>query len=250
LVKRLSVKRCAAVLATCAAAANLTGCATTANNPRDPFEGFNRAMFSVNEGIDVVVKPVAEGYDAVVPGPVKTGIGNFFGNVADVWIAVNNLLQGKITEGASDTGRVLVNSTVGIAGLIDVASHLGLEKHAEDFGQTLGRWGVGEGPYLYWPFLGPRNVRDTFGFAVDGLADPIEHIHPVATRNTLTGVRIIDLRASLLPADKVIEAAAFDKYSYIRNAYFQMRRDAVYDGNPPPLDDDDDNEEDGEEDGK
>jgi phospholipid-binding lipoprotein MlaA len=246
-VKRLSIKRCAAVLAACAAVANLAGCATAAGHPRDPFEGFNRVMFSVNEGIDVVVKPVAQGYDAVVPGAVKTGIGNFFGNIADVWTAVNNLLQGKITEGASDTGRVLVNSTAGIVGLIDVASHLGLEKHAEDFGQTLGKWGVGEGPYLYWPVIGPSNVRDTIGFAADMSVDPIQHIHDVRVRNSLDGVHLIDVRASLLPADKVIEAAAFDKYSYIRNAYFQMRRDAVYDGDPPPLEDD---EDDGEEDEK
>lgn len=217
----------------------MAGCATTANNPRDPFEGFNRAMFSVNEGIDVVVKPVARGYDAVLPGPVKTGIGNFFGNIADLWIAVNNFLQGKVTEGASDVGRVLVNSTVGIVGLIDVASDLGLEKHAEDFGQTLGKWGVGEGPYLFWPIIGPRNVRDTFGFAVDASADPVVHLHDVSARNTLIGIRFIDLRASLLPADKVIEEAAFDKYNYIRDAYFQNRRNAVHDGNPPPIKEED-----------
>ncbi len=217
----------------------MAGCATTANNPRDPFEGFNRAMFSVNEGIDVVVKPVARGYDAVLPGPIKTGIGNFFGNIADLWIAVNNFLQGKVTEGASDVGRVLVNSTVGIVGLIDVASDLGLEKHAEDFGQTLGKWGVGEGPYLFWPIIGPRNVRDTFGFAVDASADPVVHLHDVSARNTLIGIRFIDLRASLLPADKVIEEAAFDKYNYIRDAYFQNRRNAVHDGNPPPIKEED-----------
>ncbi len=237
-MKSHRAKRCVAVLAV-AAAMGMAGCATTANNPRDPFEGFNRAMFSVNEGIDVVVKPVARGYDAVLPGPIKTGIGNFFGNIADLWIAVNNFLQGKVTEGASDVGRVLVNSTVGIVGLIDVASDLGLEKHAEDFGQTLGKWGVGEGPYLFWPIIGPRNVRDTFGFAVDASADPVVHLHDVSARNTLIGIRFIDLRASLLPADKVIEEAAFDKYNYIRDAYFQNRRNAVHDGNPPPLKEED-----------
>ncbi|MDR2452356.1 MAG: VacJ family lipoprotein [Candidatus Accumulibacter sp.] len=244
-MKRPGVKRCAAALATCAAMAGPAGC-VAADNPGDPFEGFNRVMFSVNEGIDVVVKPVAQGYDAIVPGPVRTGIGNFFGNIADVWTAVNNLLQGKITEGASDTARVLVNSTMGIVGLIDVASHLGLEKHTEDFGQTLGKWGVGEGPYLYWPIVGPSNVRDTIGFAADMSADPIQYIHDVRVRNSLDGVRLIDARASLLPTDKVIEAAAFDKYSYIRNAYFQMRRDAVYDGDPPPLEDDEDDGEENE----
>ncbi|MDR3300059.1 MAG: VacJ family lipoprotein [Candidatus Accumulibacter sp.] len=233
---------CIAACAVFIAAAGMTGCASTANNPRDPFEGFNRAMFSVNEGFDVVVKPVAQGYDAVVPDPIQTGIGNFFGNIADVWIALNNFLQGKITEGASDIGRVLVNSSVGIVGLIDVASELGLEKHAEDFGQTLGVWGVGTGPYLYWPIIGPRNVRDSVGFAVDASVEPVAHINHVPTRNTLAGVRFIDVRANLLPADKLVEAAAFDKYSYIRNAYFQMRRSAIHDGNPPPLEEDDDDE--------
>jgi phospholipid-binding lipoprotein MlaA len=240
-VKSHIARRCIAVLAVFAVAA-LTGCASTANHPRDPFEGFNRAMFALNEGIDVVAKPVAEGYDTAVPSPIKTGIGNFFGNLADLWIATNNFLQGKVTEGASDVARVLVNSTVGIVGLIDVASHLGLEKHDEDFGQTLGKWGVAEGPYLFWPIIGPRNVRDTFGFAADTSANPVRHVHDVSARNTLVGVRIIDTRASLLPTDTVIEAAAFDKYGYIRSAYFQMRRNAVHDGNPPLEDDDDDEE--------
>jgi phospholipid-binding lipoprotein MlaA len=219
----------------------MAGCAST-NHPKDPFEHFNRTMFSVNEKLDVVVKPIAQGYDAVVPAPLRTGVGNFFGNIADVWTGINNVLQGKITEGASDVGRVLVNSTLGIAGLIDVASSLGLEKHSEDFGQTLGKWGVGTGPYLYWPFLGPKNMRDTLGFAVDALVDPIPHIHDIPVRNTLMGVRVVDTRASLLPAEKVVEEAAFDKYDYIRDAYFQMRRSAVHDGNPPPDDDDDEEE--------
>lgn len=230
-------KRFTLAVAMVVAAVGLTGCATTANNPKDPFEGFNRVMFSVNEGIDVVVKPVAKGYDQVMPDPVKTGVGNFFGNIADLWIAVNNFLQGKPTDGFSDIGRVLVNSTIGIVGLIDVASEMGLEKHAEDFGQTLGKWGVDGGPYLFWPIIGPRNVRDTFGFAVDISADPVVRLEDVSARNTLIGVRFIDLRASLLPADKVVEEAAFDKYNYIRDAYFQNRRSAIHDGNPPPLED-------------
>ena len=230
-------KRFSLVAAICVAFAGLSGCATTANNPKDPFEGFNRAMFSVNEGIDVVVKPVAQGYEDVMPVPVKAGVGNFFGNIGDIWIAVNNFLQGKPADGASDLGRVFFNSTIGVLGLFDVASGIGLEKHAEDFGQTLGAWGMGDGPYLFWPVIGPRNVRDTFGFAVDAYADPVAHLDDVSARNTLMGVRFIDLRASLLPADKVVEEAAFDKYNYIRDAYFQNRRSAIHDGNPPPLDD-------------
>ena len=219
------------------AAVVLPGCATNASHPKDPFEGFNRAMFAVHEGVDTVLKPVAKGYDEVTPGPVKMGVGNFFGNLADVWIAVNNLLQGKLTDGASDVGRFFVNSTVGILGLVDVASEIGLDKHDEDFGQTLGYWGVGDGPYLFWPVIGPRNVRDTVGFVVDASADPVGHLEDVSVRNTLMGVRIIDYRASLLPADKVVEEAAFDKYNYMRNAYFQNRRSVIHDGNPPPLED-------------
>ncbi len=230
-------KRFSSVAAAVAILIGVSGCATTANNPKDPFEGFNRVMFSVNEGIDVVVKPVAQGYDKVAPDPVKAGIGNFFGNIADIWIAVNNFLQGKPADGFSDIGRVLVNSTIGIVGLIDVASDFGLEKHAEDFGQTLGTWGVDGGPYLFWPIIGPRNVRDTFGFVVDASVDPVMHLEDVSARNALAGVRFIDLRASLLPADKVVEQAAFDKYNYIRDAYFQNRRSAIHDGNPPPLED-------------
>ena len=211
----------------------LTGCATTANNPKDPYEGFNRAMFSVNEGIDVVVKPVAQGYDTVTPRFVKAGIGNFFGNIADIWTALNNFLQGKGVQGFSDVGRVIVNSTFGIAGIFDVASEVGYEKHSEDFGQTLGVWGVGDGPYFFWPIIGPRTTRDTFGFAVDTYADPIPRVDNIPVRNTLIGVRFIDTRASLLPADKVVEQAAFDKYSYIRDAYLQNRRSVIHDGNVP-----------------
>jgi phospholipid-binding lipoprotein MlaA len=208
----------------------LTACATTANNPKDPYEGFNRAMFAVNEGIDVVVKPVAKGYDAAAPLPVKAGVGNFFGNIYDVWTAFNNFLQGKGGQGLSDVGRVLVNTTIGIGGVFDVASEMGLEKHAEDFGQTLGTWGVGEGPYFYWPLIGPRTTRDTFGWMVDSYADPVWRIDDVAWRNSLVGVRYIDLRASLLPTDKVVDQAAFDKYNYIRDAYLQNRRSEIRDG--------------------
>lgn len=211
----------------------LSACATTANNPKDPFEGFNRAMFKVNEGVDVVLKPVARGYDEGLPEPIKAGVGNFFGNIADVWTSLNNLLQGKVGDAVSDAGRVLVNTTVGIVGLFDVASDMGLEKHSEDFGQTLGKWGVGDGPYLFLPVIGPRTARDTLGFGVDAYVDPVLNINDVSTRNTLSGIRLIDVRASLLASDKVVEEAAFDKYNYIRDAYLQHRRSQIYDGNPP-----------------
>jgi phospholipid-binding lipoprotein MlaA len=210
-----------------------SGCATTANNPKDPFEGFNRAMFAVNEGLDVVVKPVAQGYDTVAPLPVKVVIGNFFGNVWDVWTAVNNLLQGKGQQALSDAGRVLINSTVGIGGTFDVAGEMGLVKHYEDFGQTLGRWGVADGPYFYWPLIGPRTTRDTFGWMVDTYYDPVWRLDDVPLRNSLVGTRYIDMRASLLPSDKVVEEAAFEKYNYIRDAYLQHRRSELFDGELP-----------------
>ena len=231
-MKTQKIRRVLGVALTAAFIGGLTGCASTANNPKDPYEGFNRAMFSVNEGIDVVAKPIAQGYDAAAPLPVKAGIGNFFGNIYDVWTAVNNLLQGKGGDAMSDLGRVLINTTVGIGGVFDVASEMGLEKHAEDFGQTLAVWGVPEGDYLYWPLIGPRTTRDTFGWLVDTAADPVWRVDDVALRNSLVGVRFIDLRASLLPTDKVVEQAAFDKYNYIRDAYLQNRRSAVRDGNP------------------
>jgi len=216
-----------------AVAGALSGCATTANNPKDPYEGFNRAMFAVNEGIDVVVKPVAKGYDEAAPLPVKAAVGNFFGNIWDVWTAVNNLAQGKGSQGLSDVGRVLVNTTIGIGGAFDVASEMGLEKHSEDFGQTLGVWGVADGPYFYWPIIGPRTTRDTLGWGVDTYVDPVWRVNDIPLRNTLAGVRFIDMRASLLASDKVVEEAAFDKYNYIRDAYLQHRRSEIYDGNPP-----------------
>ena len=231
-MKTQKIRRVLGVALTAAFIGGLTGCASTANNPKDPYEGFNRAMFSVNEGIDVVAKPLAQGYDAAAPLPVKAGIGNFFGNIYDVWTAVNNLLQGKGGDAMSDLGRVLINTTVGIGGVFDVASEMGLEKHAEDFGQTLAVWGVPEGDYLYWPLIGPRTTCDTFGWLVDTAADPVWRVDDVALRNSLVGVHFIDLRASLLPTDKVVEQAAFDKYNYIRDAYLQNRRSAVRDGNP------------------
>ena len=223
---KTQAKRCIS-LTLIAATLSLGGCATTANHPDDPFEGFNRAMFQVNEGIDVVFKPIAQGYDTVTPSPVKTGVGNFFGNLADLWISINGFLQGKGEQGMSDFARVLVNSTIGVLGLFDVASDLELDKHDADFGQTLGKWGVGEGPFFYWPIIGPRTTRDTFGWVADAYADPVVYVHDVPARNSMLGVRLIHTRASLLPADKVIEQAAFDKYNYIRDAYLQRRRSAI-----------------------
>lgn len=211
----------------------LGGCATTAGN-KDPMEGFNRTMFAFNEGLDAaIIRPVAKGYEFVAPAFVRTAVTNFFSNVADVFIAVNNLLQGKPVEAASDAGRFLVNSTVGIFGLLDVATEWGLEKHDEDFGQTFGRWGVGNGAYVVIPVFGPRTARDTVGLVLDVAADPVANHRPKRTRDVALVLRAISDRANLLPADKVVEEAALDKYSYMRDAYLQRRRNLIHDGNPP-----------------
>ncbi|MBX9848571.1 MAG: VacJ family lipoprotein [Rhodocyclaceae bacterium] len=211
----------------------MAGCATS-GNPKDPIEGFNRTMYNVHEGIDsVVLKPVAKGYDAVLPDPVQTGVSNFFSNIGDLGVSVNNLLQGKPNDAIADLGRFLINSTFGIFGILDIATPAGIEKHDEDFGQTFGRWGAGSGAYVFIPVFGPRTTRDTVGLAFDLWADPVANLDHVPTRNTFLALRAVNTRAELLPADKVIEEAALDKYAYIRDGYLQRRQSLVYDGNPP-----------------
>lgn len=211
----------------------LSACATT-GNPHDPLEGYNRAMFDINDGLDkVLVKPLAEGYEGALPIPVRLGVTNFFSNIDDVLVAINNLLQGKPLNAASDMARFAVNSTLGILGVIDVATELGLEKHEEDFGQTMGRWGIGSGPYLVLPLLGPSTLRDGIGKAADIAADPVAHIDDVSHRNMTVAVRALNDRAGLLSADKIVEQAALDRYSYLRDAYLQRRRSLIYDGDPP-----------------
>lgn len=229
-------------LACLALGLGLTACAGPGGHPKDPLEPLNRATFRFNEVADeYVMRPVAQVYD-YAPLPIKVGVGNFFGNIGDIWIGVNNLLQGKITDGLSDGGRVLVNSTVGIFGLFDIATDLGLEKHDEDLGQTLGRWGVGDGPYLVLPLLGPSNVRDTFGLVGDLTADPVWQVEEVATRNSLTGLRFVNKRAQLLGADTTADQASLDKYGYLRSFYMQYRLNQIYDGQPPRVKDPDDDE--------
>jgi phospholipid-binding lipoprotein MlaA len=208
----------------------LTGCATSAQNPRDPFENFNRAVFDFNDKVDeVALKPAAEAYQSVTPSFVQTGVGNFFGNIGDIWTSVNNLLQGKISDGLSDVMRVMVNSTVGLAGLIDVASDAGLPKHKEDFGQTLGRWGVPTGPYVVLPVLGPSTLRDTAALPVDISGDLWTYKRPVRWRNAGVVLRVVDQRAALLNATDLLEAAALDRYEFIRDGYMQQRENSVFD---------------------
>lgn len=211
----------------------LTGCATS--NPQDPFEGFNRAMYGFNRGLDdVALKPAATAYQAVLPNFVQTGVGNFFGNLGDVWTAVNNILQGKVENGMSDFARVGVNSTIGLVGLIDVASQMGLSKHKEDFGQTLGKWGVGAGPYVVLPLLGPSTLRDTAALPVDFKGDIWLYKKPVRWRNVGSFVRLIDQRAALLDASNLLEDAALDPYEFVRDSYMQRRQSLIYDGDSPP----------------
>lgn len=210
------------------------GCATTNGDSRDPLEGFNRSMYSFNDGFDQHIgKPVAGAYRDVIPGVVRTGVRNFFGNIADLWIGANNLLQGKPVDAVTDWARFAINTTIGIFGLIDWASDMGIDKHDEDFGQTFGRWGAGDGAYLVWPFLGSSGVRDSIGLIFDIGLDPVLQHKPVRVRNAMTVLRATGKRADLLDASRILEEAALDKYVFQRDAYLQRRRSLVYDGSPP-----------------
>jgi phospholipid-binding lipoprotein MlaA len=204
-------------------------------NPRDPYEGFNRAMFTFNDQVDqVALKPAATVYRTVLPGFVQTGVSNFFGNLADVWTAVNNLLQGKGEAGMSDVTRVAINSTFGLVGLLDIASEAGLPKHNEDFGQTLGTWGVPSGSYLVLPLLGPSTVRDTAALPLDINGDPWSYKEPAAPRNFGIAVRVIDQRANLLDASSLLEDAALDRYEFVRDGFLQRRESKIFDGESAP----------------
>lgn len=222
----------------------LGGCASSpAKNPADPFEPMNRSVYQFNDALDrAVAKPVAQGYDAVMPAPGKIMVSNFFSNLDDIVVTLNDLLQFKFTQAASDGSRVIFNSTFGIFGLFDIANRL--EKHNEDFGQTLGYWGVNSGPYLVLPVLGPSSVRDGIGFYVDTRPSQMRRVTHMRTRNQLYLTRGINRRAQLLEQEKVFDSAAIDRYELIRDAYMQRRQSLVYDGNPPrPSYDDMDFEE-------
>jgi phospholipid-binding lipoprotein MlaA len=211
------------------------GCATTAgSDPRDPLEGFNRAMFGFNDGFDQAIgKPIATAYKEVLPEPVRGWIRNFFANIYDVWTGFNNLIQGKPADAITDWARFAFNTTLGVFGINDVATQMGLEKHDEDLGQTLGRWGMDDGAYLVWPFFGPSSMRDTAGGLVDYYFDPVVRHRPKGVRDVMWGTRAISKRADLLDASRILEEAALDKYVFMRDAYLQRRRSQVYDGNPP-----------------
>ncbi len=220
--------------------AAMSGCATTRNNPVDPFEGFNRAVFSFNDGLDrVALKPAAIAYKNILPSFVQTGVGNFFGNLADVWTSVNNLLQGKVEAGLNDMMRVAVNSTLGFGGLLDIGSEAGLQKHKEDFGQTLGVWGVKSGPYVVLPLLGSSTLRDTLATPIDFAGDPVSYAESPRARIAANLVRVVDVRASVLDASSLVEDAAIDRYEFIRDAYLQRRESKIHDGEAGPRKKDD-----------
>jgi phospholipid-binding lipoprotein MlaA len=213
-----------------------TGCATLGPeaDPRDPLEGFNRSVYRFNEGFDeAIARPVATAYRDVLHEEIRSRVRNFFSNIGDLFIGVNNFLQGKFVEGMEDWVRFAFNSTFGLFGLHDIASEAGLEKHNEDFGQTLGRWGVGDGAYLVLPFLGPSNVRDGIGTGLDFYFDPLSEVRPNRVRNSARVLRVVNLRADLLDASRLLEEAALDKYVFLRDAYLQRRRSLIYDGRPP-----------------
>jgi len=211
----------------------LAGCATVPGkpDPRDPWEGFNRASYKFNDTLDrAIAKPVAKGYRKVTPRVVRTGVSNFFSNLGSLTTIANDVLQGKLKQAGHDSGRFLLNSTLGLGGLFDPASAAGMERNNEDFGQTLGKWGVKSGPYLMLPILGPSTVRDTFARLPDQFTYPVNYLQDDSTRYILRGVEFLDLRADLLSLDDQIEKS-YDKYAFIRNAWLQRREYQVTDGN-------------------
>jgi phospholipid-binding lipoprotein MlaA len=213
----------------------LAGCASGPNAvARDPLEPLNRSIYGFNDALDSsIIRPVARAYQDVTPSPIRTGIGNFFANIADVWSTLNNALQLKPAQTVETGARVVVNTVVGVLGLFDVATSMNLERHSEDFGQTLGYWGVPSGPYVVLPVLGPSTLRDGASLPVDTKGNLVRHIDEVPTRNTLTAVNLVDRRARLLKATDQVDAMAIDKYTFVRDVYLQKRLSDVWDGNPP-----------------
>ena len=247
---RASVRILAALLL-----AVVAGCATTgpagqgqgqpqAANPKDPYEPFNRKMFAFNDTLDTyALKPVATAYTKVIPSPVRTGVHNFFGNFSDAWSAVNQLLQGKPDDSARMTMRVMTNTIIGIGGLFDPATSMGLERKAEDLGQTFGRWGMEPGPYLVLPLFGPSDIRDAIALPADSYVSPSLLVDTTWQKIGVDALGVVDTRANLLGASQMLDDIALDRYSFLRDAYVARRRSLVYDGNPPPephSDDDDD----------
>ena len=232
------------------ALAAVAGCATTPGvdhqdrhtaGPKDPYESVNRKVFAFNDALDeYALKPVAKAYNAVIPSPIRTGVHNFFGNFSDAWSAVNQLLQGKAVDAGTMVARVLTNSTIGIAGLFDPATSLGLERKPEDLGLTLGHWGLEPGPYLVLPLFGPSDIRDAVALPADTYVSPALLVAPKYWKEVgVDAIGVVDTRAGLLGASQMLDELAFDRYTFLRDAYITRRRSLVYDGNPPELPDDD-----------
>ena len=235
-MKRLAMRR-SAVVTSMVVLATLQGCAT--RQQPDPYENWNRKVFAFNETVDEnLLQPVARGYMSVTPEPVRTGVRNFFNNLRDVWSTVNLFLQGRFGEGATAVMRVSMNTTFGLAGLIDIATPMRLERPNEDLGQTLGVWGAGPGAYIVWPLLGSSTVRDsfdippTFAFGGSMLADGWK------AEVAVTGLNLVSLRADLLAAGDLVNDIALDKYAFMRDAYLQRRQNLIYNGEPPDEDGD------------
>ncbi len=224
-------------VAALAATAALSGCANVSNVEHDPWEGVNRGVYGFNDLTDrALVKPLARGYRTGVPNFARRSVSNFFDNLVTPRSSLNNFLQGKPGRGMSDIGRFVINSTLGLGGLIDVATASGIEATDEDFGQTLAVWGVGDGPYVVLPFLGPRTLRDTIALPFDLAADPLYHYDETSVKDKLRVLQIINLRTRLLAADTLLEESS-DPYITLRESYLQNREYEVYDGDPP-MDDD------------
>lgn len=208
------------------ACTGLMACASLGTNPRDPLEPINRKVMDFNEGVDaVILKPSATLYREKVPALVRTGVSNFFGNLGDAWSAVNSLLQFKFQAAADNWTRLQLNTLFGVFGIFDLASDLNIERHREDFGQTLGHWGVPAGPFVMLPLLGPSTVRDTLALPVDRKGNPITYSSDQdSARSALYVLRAVDVRSNLLRASNVLDGAALDKYSFVRDAHLQRRR--------------------------
>ena len=210
-------------------------------DPKDPWESFNRTMFRLNDQLDQnLTKPLAQAYVQVTPGVVRTGVRNFFGNISDAWSALNSALQLKPQEATEGFMRVLINTTIGVYGLMDWATPMKLERHSEDFGQTLGVWGVGSGPYVVLPLLGPSTLRDSSALlALDVQATPIKRVRPTENMYELTALNLTEKRARYLGLDQELDEAALDRYSFVRDAYLQKRRSDIFDGDPPSENEED-----------
>jgi phospholipid-binding lipoprotein MlaA len=215
----------------CCLVVALTGCATTGTNPIDPWEDWNRDVQSFNDELDeYVLKPVAEGYDWIMPDFAHKGITNFFSNIDDIAVIINDLLQGKLTQTGEDTARFLLNTTLGIGGFVDVAAEVNLPKHDEDFDQTLGVWGVPGTPYIVLPIFGPSSPRGIGGLIADAAMNPINYFTGPFISSGLSVLNLIDRRADALALEKIATEAAIDRYSFFRDSYIAQRKSLVLDG--------------------